>query len=447
MNRMDDMTYTIGQVRAALMEQWKTNAEAFKLLRNDCGTYVFDAVMAVLLGGTGTSKPHHKAYLSLISNSGDVGAWKANAGLKANKADGWTNYQQRGFFNFPNVDNNRLKTEFPEEMTLKTVCLIVVGYEDDCFRKNMRNLNSAPREDFVKTLHKIVEYAFQNDNPALLDQPFKPETEKREPAMSAPPKQETIITVPETAKVQPKIDQKPEGTETMTDMKKVYAYLSEHEPPIADSISYASELLLTELDAALQALKKRRMDAVEQDDDRMLSVLTAYRDTLNQYKTNISGYLDSITEAADSDAPQATANGGPVDYSLYKADGSIAHHLRDDFMHKKIGAFSFDGTRYSVNTWKDALILLCNLLSKEFPAKFPTIVNDPRFKGRKHQYFSNASVKGKNEKVYHTNVYVWINLSANSIAELMADTLEFFGKNVNDFKVYLRADYTALHEQ
>ncbi len=74
--------------------------------------------------------------------------------MKANKADGWTNYQQRGFFNFPNVDNNRLKTEFPEEMTLKTVCLIVTGYEDGCFRKNMRNLNSAPREDFVKTLHK-----------------------------------------------------------------------------------------------------------------------------------------------------------------------------------------------------------------------------------------------------------------------------------------------------
>ncbi len=48
MNMMDNMTYTINQVRSALIERWQTDSETFKTLRNDCGTYVFDAVMAMI---------------------------------------------------------------------------------------------------------------------------------------------------------------------------------------------------------------------------------------------------------------------------------------------------------------------------------------------------------------------------------------------------------------
>ena len=162
-------TFAISQIREALLSRWETDKDIFKSLRDECGTYVFDAVMAVLLGGTGSSKLHQKAYLSIISNTGDVGAWKANAGLKANKATGFKNYQQRGFFNFPNVDNNRLKTEFPEEITLEVVCDIVIGYDNDCFRKNMRNMNSDPKEDFVKTLHKVVSYAFKQESSSSPD--------------------------------------------------------------------------------------------------------------------------------------------------------------------------------------------------------------------------------------------------------------------------------------
>lgn len=65
-------------------------------------------------------------------------------------------------------------------------------------------------------------------------------------------------------------------------------------------------------------------------------------------------------------------------------------------MHKKIGAFTFDGTRYRASTWKIAMILLCNLLANEFSVKFQTIVNDYCFKGKKRQYFRNNLVIGKN---------------------------------------------------
>lgn len=157
---MEHATYTIAQVRNALMLRWEADGAAFKALRDDCGTYVFDAVMAVLLGGAGRSKPWQTAYLALISTHCEATPWKANAGLKANKADGFKNYQQRGFFDFPSVNNKRIKNEFPEEMTMYTVCDIVTGYGDDCFRKNQRNLLSDPRVDFVNTLARILSYAF-----------------------------------------------------------------------------------------------------------------------------------------------------------------------------------------------------------------------------------------------------------------------------------------------
>lgn len=411
--------YTLRDIKALLMVRWEKDADEFKQLRTQCDTYVFDAVIAVLLSGTGSSLPEHKAYLSIISNSGDVGSWKANAGLRPNKAAGYSNYQQRGFFNYPAVDNKKLKAEFPEEKTIGEVCTAIRSYPDSYFRNNQRNSKSDPKDEFINTMFKVISYAMQSKKKTI-------------PVSGA---ERYIINESFT---------KQNGEKTMTDMKKVYKYLSEMEPPIADSISYASELLLTELDSALKALKIRRMEAAESDDDHELAVLTGYRNTLNSFKEDISGYLDSLSDSED-ELPSLDLHVS-VDYSKYRDDGTTAHNLREDFMHKKIGAFVYEGTKFQVNTWKDALILLCNLLAKENLQKFNTIVNDARFKGRKHQYYSPTKTASKNVKIYGTNVYAWVNLSANSIAELMADTLEFFGKNSSDFKVYLRADYTGLHK-
>ena len=149
---------TIDEMRTLLEERWKTDGASFIELRSSCGTYVFDAVMAVLLGGTGSAKPLHRQYLSFFS-SGDVTPWKANAGLKANAVKN-SNYQQRGFFNFPLVDNKRLKREFTESLTLHEVCSIVEGYPSECFRRNSQNLRKAPAENFLHTLHRIIEFAW-----------------------------------------------------------------------------------------------------------------------------------------------------------------------------------------------------------------------------------------------------------------------------------------------
>lgn len=232
------MEIKICDLREKLMKCWKQDTRTFKTLRDECGTYVFDAVMAVILGGTGTSKPEHKEYITAIFNKMDASSWKANAGLKANLATGYNNYQQRGFFNYPVVDNKRIKSEFVPDMTIEAVCERVKSYPAECFRNNARNAFSNPADDFVKTLCRIMNYAgIEVSESKFLT--VQPDLVYPEP----------LIT-----------EEKKTDKKSVPDMKEVYEFLQQNESEIADSISYASELLLSELDNALKSLKKYRAD-------------------------------------------------------------------------------------------------------------------------------------------------------------------------------------------
>lgn len=438
------MNIKIVDVREKLMKCWSHDTQKFKNLRDECGTYVFDAVMAVLLGGTGTSTLENRTYISFIFNKMDVSSWKANAGLKSNNVTG-TNYSQRGFFNYPNVSNKKIQLEFYSDMTIEEVCEHIKSYPEDFFRRNARNAKSDPAHDFVNTLYKILNYAGFETNEAHKPESQKTEV-KKENNQSQNLADKTKIII--------------EENNIMADMKEVYTFLQQNETPIADSIGYASELLLSELDDALKALKKRRVEAAENDDDILLETLTNYRNTLKGYRDNIESCLSISQSSVKSETHQETNTDmppepeesldedeqEPVNYALYTVNSQTPHSLHENFIHKKICAFSFERIRYNVNNWKNALVLMCNLLAKENPQKFQTIFTDSRFRGRKNQYFVNRSIPGKTEKIQNTNTYVWVNLSANAIAELMADTLEYFGKDVSNFSVFLRADYTSLHK-
>lgn len=411
--------FTISDIRKNLMIRWKDEPEQFKQLRKECGSYVFDAVMAVLLGGTGRSKSEQAAYAQVLYAKGDFSFWTANAGLRSNDAGPkYPNYHQRGFFSFPEVTNDRISSEFLPDMKISDVCNMVKNYPDSYFRRNKQNSVSEPRENFIQTLYKIVEYSIGENIKTQSVCALKRERKNMEPTL-----------------------------------KDVYAFLAENEHEIADSIGYASELLLSGIDKALQALKIHRLEAVDSDDDDRLKLMTSYRDIMKDYRSNIEGYLNCATEGLASKTEIAVSadddeciESAKVDYSKYNVDENIPHHLTEDFTHKKICAFSFENIKYSVKSWKDALIILCNLFAKQYPDKFEAIAYDSNFTGRKNTYFVNRNIPGKTERIRNTNIYVWVNLNANAIAGLMIQLLQYFSKDVEQFYVYLRADYTALHQ-
>ncbi|HAJ97232.1 MAG TPA: hypothetical protein DCO72_05800 [Ruminococcus sp.] len=215
----------------------------------------------------------------------------------------------------------------------------------------------------------------------------------------------------------------------MGKIEEVYAYLNENEPEIASNICYASEMLLSELDRALEVLKTRRKQAVENDDDKEYEKLTRYRDILGVYKENINTYLDyvNLPETSKTTAPSP--------------DREIIHHLSEDFTYKKITAFVFRGKRYEVTSWKEALITFCNELTK-INRNFPfALIGNPQFRGKEFEYFSYTPIAERSEKIQGTNVYVYTLMSSNYITKLLKNILSFLGESLNEFHIYLDETY------
>lgn len=52
----------------------------------------------------------------------------------------------------------------------------------------------------------------------------------------------------------------------------------------------------------------------------------------------------------------------------------------------------------------------------------------------------------KAELIQGTDIYVTTNLSANNIRNIIQKMLRKYGIPLSEYKIYLKADYTALHE-
>ena len=238
----------------------------------------------------------------------------------------------------------------------------------------------------------------------------------------------------------------------MSTIKDVYAFLEQNDPDIASDISYASEMLLSALDKGVKAIKSRMNKAVDEDRDNDLKMLSEYRDTLRAYKEDINTYLDYNQNISVEPkqleleiATTAEFKISRIDYDQYKVDSNKPHTLDEDFEHKKICAFMYNGRKYTVHNWKDTLVSLCGILARENKNKLVEFVNSPIFQNRKGSYFGYVPVQRKNLRIEGTDIYVWTNLSANAIAQLIKKILTAFDKNYADFYIYLIKDLTELH--
>jgi len=79
--------------------------------------------------------------------------------------------------------------------------------------------------------------------------------------------------------------------------------------------------------------------------------------------------------------------------------------------------------------------------------RFIGFVSDPAMQGKKVNYFSkNPDKMRKPVLIENTGVYVETNMSSNQIRNVIAKVLRKFDLKVIDYNIFLRADYTALHE-
>lgn len=230
----------------------------------------------------------------------------------------------------------------------------------------------------------------------------------------------------------------------------LYQFVSENYKSNSNDIFYSMELLIESIRDSKNSILKSVQGA---DDFDKISVLTEYGKSIKEIEGILSSYLDAFVamstnesddiieiEEENPDSEKTIPN-----YKDYEVDTEIPHLLTESFTHKKIGGFFLNNVRYNVSDWKTTLIKICELLYDKDSNLFKSIVFSDRFAGNKIKYFSVTN-KGKYyRKLKNANIYVWTCHSANAICSLIRRLLLEYNIPSNSLYIYLRADYTPLH--
>lgn len=239
------------------------------------------------------------------------------------------------------------------------------------------------------------------------------------------------------------------------DLDDLILQIKEYFPKKAIEIKECLMLLSESIDSAMSdiqnasdvAFKGRNFDTY----DRVGQIAR----NANQFQATIDKYIsdleleDSKEEAAvivQQEEEQIESRKLP-NYSAFIVDSNIPCGLYEDFTHKCPAAFSISGTKIEARQWKDVLILTCKALAKKDTQRFAGFVSDPTMQGKKVNYFSKSTEKmRKPVLIEDTGIYVETNMSSNQIRNVIAKVLRKFDLKVTDYNIFLRADYTALHE-
>lgn len=232
--------------------------------------------------------------------------------------------------------------------------------------------------------------------------------------------------------------------------------LKENFPKNAIEINECLMLLNESLDSASKDIRKK-IDSLYDDHkyDEALSLIS-YAKQFYDLQTFIGNYSNML-ELDDTNIEKDTINEEEQEqkieekkipnYSDYLVDTNVAYTLYEDFTHKCPAAFSIQGQKTDATQWKDVLLLTCEYLARNDSDIFQKFVDDPKMQGKKINYFSKTiSNMRKPVKIDTMNIFVETNMSSNQIRNVIIKMLKQYGISLTEYKVYLRADYTALHK-
>lgn len=235
--------------------------------------------------------------------------------------------------------------------------------------------------------------------------------------------------------------------------EQIIEYLKNNHPKKATEISDCLELLNMSLEGSLESLNSDMQTFMKEKNYSKLRELTDVSEEISNIQNSLEIYaalfideIEELQEVNDEVADTYTEGQKIIpNYSEYTVDNHKPHSLYESFTHKKACAFSISGQRYEAKDWKDVLVQTCNFLASKNKEEFNKFLKDPTMKGRKNSYFGTLPIENKNVKLNNLDIYVWTNLSANFIRNLIRKLLKKFDIKISEYSVYLRADYTSLH--
>ena len=242
----------------------------------------------------------------------------------------------------------------------------------------------------------------------------------------------------------------------LNNLDKLIDYVKLNHPKDSIDISDSLDLLNLALDglrvnindSLTQSLNDKNYDITREVTD-ISEMVFELQSAIDGYATALIVGLDSDEELVENENINVMDKTNP-DYAHYTVNNAIPHSLYEDFTHKKAEGFSFRGMRYEAKDWKDVLLQTCGILAEIDINLFYSLIDDPVMKGRINSYLGYERIETetgvKNTRMENLNIYVWTNLSANSIRNLIRKLLKKYGIRYSDFNIFLRADYTPLHQ-
>ncbi|WP_425059018.1 hypothetical protein SCACP_36670 [Sporomusa carbonis] len=220
-------------------------------------------------------------------------------------------------------------------------------------------------------------------------------------------------------------------------------------PGRAIEIAEALDLLADTLNSARLDIGNELQKANNNKDFTLLGQLIAASKEMTVYEAKLQEFrnlleLDVIPDVAKTEPEEEKIL---PDYDKYRVDSNIEYTLYENLTNKRPFAFSIDGDKIMVSTWQEMFLKTVEFLYSKDPEKMKSFVTDEDMNGRKVRYFSLSpqTTMRRPIKISNAEFYVETNRSANSIRNCIVNMLQRYGIKTAAFKIYLRADYSELH--
>lgn len=135
-------------------------------------------------------------------------------------------------------------------------------------------------------------------------------------------------------------------------------------------------------------------------------------------------------------------------YNEYAVDPEEPHSLEEDFRFKRPHAFSIGKYYDEASTWKEILIRTCEYLNKLNPEKFESFADDESMQwGETYNFSRDKDLIREPQLINGSKVYVEVAKGSIGARQMIIKMLGSYNIDIDNYKVYLRADYSEKRER
>lgn len=233
---------------------------------------------------------------------------------------------------------------------------------------------------------------------------------------------------------------------------ELVSFLKNSFPVQLDEISAAVDLLTESLDAAAETVTSKGNELLaDKEYEDAISLINKAKE-LDGLSKKVQKYADTfqledVALVSEDEALDDIEKTLP-NYSDFEVDNTVVHTLHENFVHKRPYAFELKGKKVFVTEWKRMLIETCNILADIDPSLIGKFPDNRKFNGKKTKYFTTGDPGSMRspQKLDRLHMFIETNFSANFIRNLIIKMINHYKMPLSDYKIYLRADYTKLHQ-